>query len=427
MKSLCLSLFSVAILFLSACSDLERSGPPNIVFIMADDLGYEGLSCNGSLSYSTPNLDKLAIDGMRFTHCYSQPVCTPTRVQIMTGRYNFRNYKQFGFLDLKEKTFGHYLHEAGYTNCIAGKWQLGNGIEAPFLEGFDEYCLWQIYNNVAGEDMRGSRYADPKLYRNGEVINNTAGKFGPDLCTEFVLDFMEANQSEPFFVYYPMILTHDPFIPTPDTEDWDIDPFAKDTSYFRNMLEYTDKLVATIRNKIEELGLTNDTYLFFTGDNGTSRAIYTHTDIGIVRGGKSLTHEYGIHVPFIAYSPGEIAAGSVSSTLVDFTDILPTFCDIAGIEIPKKRVLDGSSILPVLNGESSSGREYIYGYYWTRGRDPLNVKEYVRTADYKYYRSGELFDPVRDPEELNPILTDDKGELLDLLEGYLNEVRPVKK
>mgnify|MGYP006413551601 FL=1 len=187
MKSLCLSLFSVAILFLSACSDLERSGPPNIVFIMADDLGYEGLSCNGSLSYSTPNLDKLAIDGMRFTHCYSQPVCTPTRVQIMTGRYNFRNYKQFGFLDLKEKTFGHYLHEAGYTNCIAGKWQLGNGIEAPFLEGFDEYCLWQIYNNVAGEDMRGSRYADPKLYRNGEVINNTAGKFGPDLCTEFVL------------------------------------------------------------------------------------------------------------------------------------------------------------------------------------------------------------------------------------------------
>ena len=91
MKSLCLSLFSVAILFLSACSDLERSGPPNIVFIMADDLGYEGLSCNGSLSYSTPNLDKLAIDGMRFTHCYSQPVCTPTRVQIMTGRYNFRN------------------------------------------------------------------------------------------------------------------------------------------------------------------------------------------------------------------------------------------------------------------------------------------------------------------------------------------------
>ncbi|MCD6347661.1 MAG: sulfatase-like hydrolase/transferase [Bacteroidales bacterium] len=408
---------------LSSCSDKDHPDHKNIVFIMADDLGFEGLSCDGSLSYYTPNLDQLARDGMRFTHCYSQPLCTPTRVQIMTGRYNFRNYKQFGFLDLKEKTFAHYLHEAGYTNCIAGKWQLGNGIEAPYLEGFDEYCLWQIYNNIAGKDVRGSRYADPKLYKNGELIPATKGLYAPDLCTEFVLNFMEKNQSKPFFVYYPMVLTHDPFVPTPDSDDWDVDPFRRDTSYFRDMVEYADGLVAIIRKKIADLGLTDNTYLFFTGDNGTSRAIYTNTTNGVVHGGKSLTHEYGIHVPLIAYAPGIIEPDVVSSSLVDFTDILPTLCEIAGLDLPQKPVRDGYSILPILKGEASSGRKYIYGYYWKRGRNPLGVKEYVRTADYKYYRSGELYDPINDPEEKHPIETKGKEELVNRLQGYLKEVR----
>ncbi|MCK5821390.1 MAG: sulfatase-like hydrolase/transferase [Bacteroidales bacterium] len=414
----------VAVLLLAcSCTEKESADKPNIVFIMADDLGYEGLSSNGSLSYSTPNLDQLAEDGMRLTHCYSQPVCTPSRVQIMTGRYNFRNYKQFGFLDLKEKTFGHYLQDAGYITGIAGKWQLGNGIEAPFMEGFDEYCVWQVYNNVAGKDVRGSRYADPKLYMNGKLIDGNKGLYGPDLCAEFVIDFIEKNQSRPFFVYYPMILTHDPFVPTPNSDEWEEDPFKRDTSFFTDMVSYTDSIVGLIRNKIKDLGLEGNTYLFFTGDNGTSRSIYTQTDKGVVRGGKSLTHEYGIHVPFIAYAPDRISSGQVSNALVDFTDILPTFLSIAGIDRPKKKVLDGYSLLSLLHGDVDMVREFIYGYYWKRGRDPLNVKEYVRDYSYKYYRSGKLYDPELDPEERNELLGPEYEPVMEKMKEMMNSVR----
>jgi len=405
------------------CGKEERPDKPNIVFIMADDLGYEGLSSNGSLSYNTPNLDKLAADGMRFTHCYSQPVCTPSRVQIMTGRYNFRNYKQFGFLDLKEKTFGHYLQDAGYVTGIAGKWQLGNGIEAPFMEGFDEYCVWQIYNNIAGKDVRGSRYADPKLYKNGQLIDGNDGLYGPDLCAEFVLDFIEKNQSRPFFIYYPMILTHDPFVPTPNSDEWEEDPFQRDTSFFRDMVVYSDSIVGLIRHKLKDLGLEDNTYLFFTGDNGTSRSIFTHTDRGIVRGGKSLTHEYGIHVPMIVYAPDRISAGQVSRALVDFTDFLPTLTSIAGIDLSKKPILDGYNLLPILHGEVDETRDFIYGYYWKRGRNPLDIKEYVRTHEYKYYRKGKLYNPEIDPEENNPLSGEDYEQIIEKMKDYMNSVR----
>ena len=130
-----------------------RNGKPNIILIMADDLGYECLGCYGSASYKTPVLDELAATGVRFEHCYSQPLCTPSRLKIMTGKNNFRNYTYFGALAPKEKTFGHMMKNAGYATCIVGKWQLaardrGEGIY-PKAAGFDEHCLWQV-------DDRGS-------------------------------------------------------------------------------------------------------------------------------------------------------------------------------------------------------------------------------------------------------------------------------
>ena len=126
-------------LFIFPFSLKGQENRPNIILIMADDLGYECLSCDGSQTYQTPNLDTLALSGMRFEQCYAQPLCTPSRVQIMTGRYNFRNYKMFGFFDIEEVTFANLLKEAGYATCIAGKWQLSNGLEGPHLAGFDDY------------------------------------------------------------------------------------------------------------------------------------------------------------------------------------------------------------------------------------------------------------------------------------------------
>jgi|TARA_Y100000780_G_scaffold96969_1_gene88294 arylsulfatase A len=152
----------------------QAAGEPNIVLIMADDMGYECVTANGGESYSTPNLDRLARGGMRFEHCYSQPICTPSRVQLMTGNYNQRNYIRFGLLDPAVTTFGHLAKRAGYATCIGGKWQLENGLKGPNHFGFDEYCLWQL-------TRRPSRYPNPglevnstlryKLHRDGRFID----------------------------------------------------------------------------------------------------------------------------------------------------------------------------------------------------------------------------------------------------------------
>ena len=192
---------------------------PNIILIMADDMGYECLSSNGSLSYSTPELDKLATNGIRFTQCHSQPLCTPSRVKIMTGRYNSNNYIDFGYLDVREKTFGNILKDAGYLTMIAGKWQL-NGVQTkeegyadtnrPNHFGFDEYCLWWLTE-------KGSRYANPRIVQNGKLVKTTSDDYGPDIVSDYITDFIERNKEQPFFIYYPMLLVHSPFQPTPDS------------------------------------------------------------------------------------------------------------------------------------------------------------------------------------------------------------------
>ncbi|MCG8584993.1 MAG: sulfatase-like hydrolase/transferase, partial [Pirellulales bacterium] len=191
----------------------DQAERPNIVLIMADDMGYECVSANGGAPYKTPHLDKLAEGGMRFTHCHSQPICTPTRVQIMTGRYNSRNYVKFGVLDPQEKTFGNMMRDAGYATCIVGKWQLKGGFEGPKNFGFDEYCLWQL-------TRRPNRYPNPGLEINGKEVDYKNGEYGPDVVTDYACDFMERNKDKPFFLYYPMMLPHWPFEPTPDSKDW---------------------------------------------------------------------------------------------------------------------------------------------------------------------------------------------------------------
>ena len=185
---------------------------PNIIFILSDDLGYETLGCYGGTSYQTPNLDNLAKTGARFNNAHVQPLCTPTRVQLMSGKYNFRNYIGFGLMDPKEKTFGHIYSENGYKTCIAGKWQLysynppgekpedrnkGQKIEDA---GFNEYCVWHAHQT----EEKGSRYKDPIIYQNGEYLKDTKDKYGDDIFADYINDFIDKNQNEPFFVYFPM-------------------------------------------------------------------------------------------------------------------------------------------------------------------------------------------------------------------------------
>ena len=189
---------------------------PNIVFILADDMGYECVGAYGS-TYSTPNIDRLAEEGIMFTSAYSQPLSTPSRVELMTGKYNHRNYCEFGFLNHDQKTFANMAKEAGYSTCIAGKWQLGANSGLPEHFGFDRWCLWQL-NYARSEEAE--RYADPLIEADGTLIDGGLDSYGPDIFEQYIESFISEQGDTPFFVYWPMALVHDPFTPTPDSESW---------------------------------------------------------------------------------------------------------------------------------------------------------------------------------------------------------------
>lgn len=381
---------------------------PNVVLIMADDMGYECVGANGSTFYKTPNLDRLAAGGMRFVHAYSQPICTPSRVEIMTGRYNARNYVRFGYLHPAEITFGNVMRAAGYQTGIAGKWQLKGGFEGPRKFGFDDYCLWYL-------TRRPPRYANPGLEINGREFD-FPGKYGPDLVSDHLVKFIQANRDRPFFAYYPMLLPHWPFQPTPDSKDWDPTetrpwPRSKwDRPHFRDMVAYADKMVGKIDRALKEAGVRENTLLIFTCDNGTYRSITSPFKGRLVRGGKGTTPNAGTHVPLIASWPGTIKPGQVSSELIDFSDLLPTLAEIGGAELPGDRAIDGRSFLPQLKGEPGNPRDWVFCWYERDGKRDGNVKRYARNQTYKLYHDGRFYDVPADeleknnlkPDQLNP-------------------------
>jgi arylsulfatase A len=390
----------------------------NILLILADDLGQECLSCYGSESYRTPNLDRMAAHGIRFTHAYAQPLCTPTRVQLMTGKLNQRNWRAFGVMDPKETTFGHRMRALGYRTAIAGKWQLysynppdfepewrGKGM-LPEQGGFDEYCLWHAFHT----EEKGSRYGDPTVLVNGKLERNLKDRYGDDLFSDFLSRFMENNKDRPFFAYYPMALTHAPFNPTPRSKDWNTPRRLKnDRVYFKDMVEYMDEVVGRLLARVDSLGLAQRTFVLFFADNGTDQSIVSQQNGREVKGGKGLTTDAGIHVPLIASWKGTMPEGKVLDDLIDSTDFLPTMYDAAGARPPSDAVLDGRSFFPQLKGERGSPRDWIYAWYDPRpghDKEKFTRTRYAFDHRYKLYADGRLFEWPRDLDERNPLPRD---------------------
>ncbi len=384
---------------------------------MADDMGYECLSANGSTSYKTPNIDRLASDGIRFSKCISQPLCTPSRVKIMTGLYNYRNYDYFGHLDTKQYTFGNLMQDAGYATCITGKWQLNgayhkdeildwNDNTKPNQFGFDEYCLWQV--TKAGRE--GGRYANPLIEQNGKMLKRNDEDYGPHIFSEYIIEFIERNKDKPFFVYYPMVLVHDPFVPTPDSKEWINDDIRNknDTTYFKDMVAYTDKIVGEIITKLEELNIDDNTIIIFTGDNGTHPTIRSTTIEGNVQGGKGNTIDAGTHVPLIISWPKEIKKGFIYKDLIEFSDFFPTFADIVEKEVGS----DGKSFYSLLKGREYEARETAFVHYDPQWGKKVNQyrNQFVRTLDYKLYQDGRFFNLAKDKLEKTPLNTDSLQE-----------------
>ena len=346
--------------------------PPNILFILVDDLGKEWVSCYGSDEISTPHIDRLAKTGTKFTNVYAMPQCTPTRVTFLTGQYPFRHgwvnhwdVPRWGggahFDETVNPSIGVEMKKAGYKTCIAGKWQIDDfRVEPDALtkNGFDAFCVWTGYET--GNPPSGNRYRSPYLFtKNGSKTYEEA--FGPDLFLNFIQEFIHTHKEEPMFIYYPMVLTHGPLVNTP------IDTASTREGKHKAMVKYTDLITGKLMQTLDEAGIRDNTIVIWTTDNGTM-PLPASRNGRMVRGAKGKTSEVGINLPFIVSWPSQVAPNRTSDALIDFTDLFPTFLDIAGLPHTKEYKrgdqsfrIDGVSFKDALVNNRDSQRDWIMG------------------------------------------------------------------
>lgn len=406
--------FSLLTIWLLSSAAATAAEKPNILFILADDVGREVLGCYGGRSYQTPNLDKLAAEGMRFEHCYSMPVCHPTRVTLLSGCYPavLKNPAWGSYPAAEEKnTFARVLQDAGYATAVAGKWQMclmKKDLLQPRRMGFDQWSVFGWHE--------GPRYHEPMIYENGKVRPDTQGRYGPDLYVRFLADFMKQNRDRPFLAYYSMALAHDV------TDDIGRPvPYGPDHRWlsYTEMAEDMDRQIGRLLQALDRLQLRKKTLVLFTTDNGTAGAsylrvgkdgkferpkVFSYFNGRMVQGGKGKLTDLGTRVPLIARWPGRIEPGQVVDDLIDFSDILPTFADLSGGRLPGRQ-LNGHSFANRLRDRGSSSRTWAYSET-SRGGG-----QFVRTRAHKLYSDGRLFDMTADPDEKKPLAprSEDRG------------------
>jgi len=387
----------------SGFNSKDNSNKPNILLIMADDLGFEGLGCYGGTSYATPNLDALARGGTMFANCHSTPKCSPSRVTIMTGRYTFRTTTKWGHIPDSEVTFGSVLAAAGYKTALAGKWQMALQKDNPkhlAQKGFEQSCVWAWHE--------GPRYWKPVIYRNDKILGGTSERYGPDVYTDFLVDFMKTNRENRFLAYYPMCLTHFPKGDEPKGPDgkWET---------FKEMVENMDRKVGELVAALDKLGLRENTLILFTTDNGSPTKVTSRMGDREVRGGKAKLTDAGTHVPLIANWAKTTPAGTVCQDLIDFSDFMPTLAELAGGNLPDIKI-DGTSFVPQLKGKKGNPREWIYTEY--------SGKSWARTKQWKLYRDGRLYDMKNDPLEKAPVgKAPASAEIRSKLQSILNDLK----
>jgi len=397
----------------------KSTGRPNIVFILSDDYGLDGVGCYGSDRHKdrTPNLDALARDGIRFELCYSTPLCGPTRCQIMTGRYPFRtggltNPTAVRPVPKDEYPLARLLKEAGYDTCHVGKWrQMG---DTPGDWGFDQYIT---------DPTAGGWYWQKSYTKNGQLVETDNEIYYPDVTHDFAVDFLKrhvptsSSKVAPFFLYYASHLVHGPILRTPDSKPDEKDP----VTLYNDNVAYLDKQVGALVAELDRLGLRENTLILFSADNGTTGSGLPNTIGGRkINGQKGTMLEGGVRVPLIANWKGVTPAGGVLKDLVDFSDILPTFAEVARAKLPEGVTIDGRSFAPQLRGEKGNPRKWIFvqlGRNW-----------YVRDDGWKLNQAGELFDMKDAPfvEQLVPADSADKVAVAarKRLQAVLDKLNP---
>jgi arylsulfatase A-like enzyme len=393
-----------------------ETSKPNIVLILADDIGVECLSAYGGTLHKTPNIDRIAKEGMRFTRCFSNPFCSPSRAQLLTGRYPFQNglkvvlhskSQENLYLHPTQPSFVRQLKQHGYATQIVGKWHVSLEHKHNTIQefGFDHYQTWSIFDAKGGKT---TRYWQPYQMRDGRIIaDEIKDRYGPDVDLEVYLDFIKARaQSQtPFLAYYSTYLPHYPWEPTPDSLDKTYrsprEGHKGDPKYFPDMLAYLDKQIGVMLKSLDDLGITENTIILFLADNGTdSDLINTWRGDKQVAGGKGSMTDRGTHIPLLVRWPSHIQPGSSCEDLVDLSDIFPTLCELTGAALPKEK-LHGQSFAAQLLGKPGPSREWIH-------IQNANDRQ-VRNSDYmlnnkdQLRRVVELWEaPAKPNENQNP-------------------------
>ncbi len=400
---------------------------PNIVFILADDLGYAEVGANGADHCKTPNIDALAQGGVRFSHFYTAPLCGPSRALILTGRYGFRTgavtQDGSGMMartgEKAEIIAPVVLKKAGYATAMIGKWgqilPAGDAGEWGFDHVMSFHGSGLYWNKAAAgswvekyqlkgdKDGEGGVRAKPgPYYIDDKKLSLTDTEYMPDLLHADAVSFVNAHKDAPFFLYYSMSHVHSQILPTPDSAPPDLskDAAARQQVLYEDNISYMDKLIGKLVAELDRLKLRENTVIFFMGDNGTGKAHAERATIGGRRmvGQKGGMEEGGGHVPFIVNWNGVTPAGRQDANFSDASDLLPTFAEIAGAELPEKRVIDGQSLLPQIKGEGAAERNWAFtqlGAHW-----------YVREAGWKLDEAGQLYDMSNAPFEEIPVPAD---------------------
>jgi arylsulfatase A len=383
---------------------------PNIIFILADDLGYGDLGCYGQQQIRTPRIDQMAKEGVRFTDCYAgAPVCAPSRCTLMTGQHTghcwvrgntSRATNERVPLRPEDTTVAQLLKDAGYATGVVGKWGLGEPgtTGTPNRKGFD---YWFGYLNQA----RAHEYYTDYLWRNEEKVNLPPGTYSHDLFTEEALDFIRREKDKPFFLYVAYTIPHAE-IEVPSEYPYSDEPWSENDRKFAAMITRMDGDVGRMMGLLKRLGIDDNTIVFFTSDNGAhsegGHDARTFESSGPLHGIKRDMYEGGIRVPTIVRWPDKIAPGRTSSQPWAFWDFLPTAAEIAGAKPPNG--IDGISMLPAILGRKQKhDHEYLYWEFHEGG-----FKQALRFGNWKAVR-----DKQGQPIELYDLKTD-LGEQHDL-------------
>lgn len=399
--------FLISLLTVCTTGANGQSQPPNVVFILADDLGYGDLACYGHPTVKTPNIDRLAQDGMLFTDFYSpSPLCSPARAGFLTGRTPFRTgirswipEDQDIYLHKEEVTLGSLLKSNGYQTLLGGKWHLNGGLNnqkhpQPEDHGFDH---WLAAHGFALPHHKNIN----NYYRNGRALGELEGYAG-QLATDEALTWLDNRDPEkPFFLYMAYLEIHSE-IASPDTFNTMYSQFTKGPidldslvdrgpgEYYAN-ISHLDHQVGQLMHKLEQLDLVENTIVIFTSDNGpvTTQWRYwwevnLYGSTSGLRGRKADLFEGGIKVPCIIRYPGKVVPGSVSDVPLNGYDLLPTICSLTGIDTPADRVLDGMDFSPIFNNKTLEREQPLFWGFETRTfDDPEGYSYAVRDGDWK--------------------------------------------